>query len=192
MSFVQAWGRSVPIHSPVRRKRVYTASVKRITAKPAPRVLKVRVKIYDLMIENIAKYNSLPVELLISLIDYGSGFDPNKVSSSKRHGLMQISIEQAQAWAHANYYSLTSVSQLLDPALNLRIGAWALAQARNHWSSYGANAYSLALCEYTLNRSVMMNHIAYNKTTNKLVIKNNQLYIFVNSIIADYRRLKSK
>lgn len=192
MSFAEAWGHSVKVTHP----QHYSAPtrrtpVKNVITRQSNYSRKARVTKYDAMIKNISDYNSFPYELALSLINHCSGFNPKKVSSDGRYGLMQISISQAQTWAKANYYSLNSVKQLLEPVLNVRIGLWVLAQSRNYWSAYGENAYALALCEYKLGRAEMMNHIVYDNKNRRVIINEPKLFRFVNSVVRDCYRYKS-
>ena len=193
MSFKEAWGHSVNIEKPKRYTRNTHANFsKKTISRTEPKHIRKRITRYDEMIKNIASYNSLPHELLISLIDYGSAFDHKNISRNNRYGLMQITVEQAQAWATANYYTISSVSQLLEPVLNVRIGAWVLAQARNHWNSYGSDSYTLALCEYQRTRKGMFQYIAYDKINKKLIIKDPHLISFVNSVKSGYAKIKQE
>jgi len=191
MGFAQAWGHSLSVEYPTRSEAVAISKPKKPEARTT-RKIQPRVTVYDQVIENIARYNSIPAPFLIAMIETGSAFNKNKISSDRRYGLMQISVAQAQAWAAANYYTISSVDTLLEPTLNVRIGAWCIAQARNYWSSYGTNAYSLALCEYKTGRNEMMKYIAYDKAANKLVIREKILYAYVNGVIRQYSSLKRR
>ena len=192
MSFVQAWGHAAPVNRITRKSpRQNKVNQHIVTEKKRRVVVEVRTSEFDQMIKNIAEYNSLPPQLLVSMIEEASAYDKNKIAN-QRYGLMQISIKQAQDWATANYYTIASATSLLEPTLNIRIGAWSLAQARNYWAPYKTNAYALALCEYSLNRKSMLTYIAYDQVTKKLVIKNTHLFSFVNSVINRYSQLKQK
>ncbi len=107
---------------------------------------------YDALIYAAAAEHGLDGELLRRLIRRESGFRPRAVGARGERGLMQITENAARDWAAAHGRPAPSPEEMFDPALNLRIGAWYLAQAVARWRER-ERPETYALAEYNAGRA---------------------------------------
>jgi soluble lytic murein transglycosylase len=99
---------------------------------------------YATIVRVHARENRLDPALLAAVIESESKFDPNARSSAGAVGLMQLTPTTAKGIALYTGGSRFRVSDLTDPDINVRYGAWYL---RHLLDRYGNNE-RLALAAY--------------------------------------------
>jgi soluble lytic murein transglycosylase len=99
---------------------------------------------YATIVRVHARENRLDPALLAAVIESESKFDPNARSSAGAVGLMQLTPTTAKGIALYTGGSRFRVSDLTDPYINVRYGAWYL---RHLLDRYGNNE-RLALAAY--------------------------------------------
>jgi soluble lytic murein transglycosylase len=103
---------------------------------------------YEQIVTGHAENYSLDPQLVAAVIYQESKFDADAVSSSGAVGLMQLLPETAQGIADRTGGSGWHESDLVDPELNIRYGAWYL---RHLLDKYGNE--ELALAAYNAGQS---------------------------------------
>ncbi len=84
---------------------------------------------YASVVREHAKEDRLDAALLAAVIETESKFDPNARSSAGAIGLMQLTPQTAkEAWAAEGSGTRFRVSDLTNPEVNVRYGAWYLRQ----------------------------------------------------------------
>ena len=96
---------------------------------------------YDTIVRGHARNYRLDPALLAAVIDQESKFDANVKSSSGAIGLMQLLPDTAKGIAVHTGGSRFRVSDLYDPEINVRYGAWYL---RHLLDKYGEERAALA------------------------------------------------
>jgi peptidoglycan lytic transglycosylase len=81
---------------------------------------------YTTIVRVHAKENDLDPALLAAVIESESKFDPNARSSAGAIGLMQLTPTTAKGIASYTHGTRFRVSDLTDPDINVRYGAWYL------------------------------------------------------------------
>ena len=105
---------------------------------------------YNRFILDASLRNHIDPFLLKALIWRESRFNHIAIGGKGEVGLMQImpgGKAAAADWAIAHHRSIPSEEELLNPELNIDIGAWYLARALKRYR-YSRDAVALALCEY--------------------------------------------
>ena len=105
---------------------------------------------YDRFILNAGLRNHIDPVLLKAIIWRESRFNHIAKGEKGEVGLMQIMPGDRAAaadWAIAHCRDIPSEEELLDPELNIDIGAWYLARALHRYRN-SRDAVALALCEY--------------------------------------------
>ena len=97
---------------------------------------------YSTIVRQHAEVDNLDPSLLAAVIEAESKFDPNARSSAGAIGLMQLTPQTAkEAWAAESAGTPFRVSDLTDPEVNVRYGAWYLRQLLD---KYGDERLALA------------------------------------------------
>ena len=86
--------------------------------------------------------NNLDPYLVASLIRQESEFDPSAISRANAYGLMQLLPSVGKKMAHEEGIASFQTFQLLDPAMNIRLGTRYLRQTLDHFG--GVQEYALA------------------------------------------------
>jgi soluble lytic murein transglycosylase len=86
--------------------------------------------------------NNLDPYLVASLIRQESEFDPSVISHANAYGLMQLLPSVGKKMAHEEGIASFQTFQLLDPAMNIRLGTRYLRQTLDHFG--GVQEYALA------------------------------------------------
>jgi soluble lytic murein transglycosylase len=107
---------------------------------------------FDGVIIRVAGAHSLDPRLVKAVVWRESRFQSDMVGRNGERGLMQVSPIVAREWAAANGRSSLQPPELLEPELNLEIGAWYLAKAMQRWNDR-PDAVPFALAEYNAGRS---------------------------------------
>jgi soluble lytic murein transglycosylase len=105
---------------------------------------------YDRFILNAGLRNHIDPALLKAIIWRESRFNHIARGEKGEVGLMQIMPGDRAAaadWAIAHCCAIPSEEELLNPELNIDIGAWYLARALHRYQN-SRDAVALALCEY--------------------------------------------
>lgn len=99
-------------------------------------------------IKKAAQKHKLPPELIRAVIYVESGFEPRTTGKQGEIGLMQILPSGAVAdWCRKKRCAKPSSQMLMNPELNLEIGCWYLAAARQRWNNYQA-VTEMSLAQY--------------------------------------------
>ena len=130
------------------------------------------------------KYRISPL-LIKAVIWRESCFRAGSVGKAGEIGLMQISLDAAREWARSRNRELPSKSQLFEPELNIEIGTWYLARARDYWRGHNRNFHLLALCEYNAGRTGMRRKVRTVRG-GKIGISDSALLAYVNTIVQRY------
>jgi soluble lytic murein transglycosylase len=96
---------------------------------------------WDIIKTESAK-NNLDPYMVASLIRQESEFNPSVVSYANAYGLMQLLPSVGKQMAHEEGISHFETYQLLDPAMNIRLGTRYLRQMLDHFG--GVQEYALA------------------------------------------------
>ncbi|MGN6525376.1 MAG: lytic transglycosylase domain-containing protein [Burkholderiaceae bacterium] len=96
---------------------------------PAPGPASVRRAAFDPLIESVAQDYGQDADLLRAIVQVESGFDPAAVSSRGAVGLMQVMPSTA-----ADFGLAEPRSALLEPAVNLRVGAMLLRRLEQRFA----------------------------------------------------------
>ena len=86
--------------------------------------------------------NNLDPYLVASLIRQESEFDSSAISHANAYGLMQLLPSVGKKMAHEEGIASFQTFQLLDPAMNIRLGTRYLRQTLDHFG--GVQEYALA------------------------------------------------
>ncbi len=142
---------------------------------------------YKEAIVSCAKIYDLDPELIASIINVESSFNPNSVSNRGAIGLMQILPSTAE-WVCNKIGREFDEKDLYDPSVNIQIGGYYISYLLNYFSDE-----SLALCAYNAGMGNVkkwlssveyssdgekLTTIPYDETENylKLVQKNKKIY----------------
>ncbi len=101
---------------------------------------------YDRIIAEAAKRHRLPPNLVKAVIRRESKFKTWVVGRAGEVGLMQITPGVVRDWERATGRRCSD-PQLFDPRLNIEIGSWCLARARERWRT-NPDREILALAQY--------------------------------------------
>ena len=107
---------------------------------------------FDLLILNAAGESGCDPDLIKAVVWRESKFDPQARGKAGELGLMQIMPEAAKDWAQTYEKKELGANDLLDPATNLRIGAWHISKALQDWDQ-ASEPIPLALAQYNAGRS---------------------------------------
>jgi soluble lytic murein transglycosylase len=102
---------------------------------------------YDRIIRDAAKRHQLPPHLVKAVIRRESKFKCWVVGGAGEVGLMQVTPAVVRDWERATGRRCAATAQLFDPRLNIEIGSWCLARARNRWRG-NPDREILALAQY--------------------------------------------
>lgn len=105
---------------------------------------------YDRFIQNAGIRHNIDPALIKAVIWRESRFDHTAFGSKGEVGLMQIMPGKKSAaadWSIHFSRDLPTEEDLLDPAMNVDIGAWYLGRALTRYRGF-KDAVALALCEY--------------------------------------------
>lgn len=140
---------------------------------------------YDITINRCAQVYSLHPDLIKAVIWRESRFNPKAVGKAGEVGLMQLTKPATKDWAKAHKRRVPLRYELFNPHLNIVIGSWYLARARNHWRNYYRQCQILALCEYNAGRNGMKSCVTVEKN-GKVIIHRKQLHNYIKTIIERY------
>jgi soluble lytic murein transglycosylase len=107
---------------------------------------------FDRVIIKVAGEHNLDPRLVKAVVWRESRFQADMIGKHGERGLMQVSAIAAREWAAANGRPPLEAQQLLDPEINLQIGAWYLAKAMQRWNGQ-SDVVPFALAEYNAGRS---------------------------------------
>lgn len=107
---------------------------------------------FDVFILRAAAENGCDPSLVKAVIWRETKFNPEARGKNGELGLMQIMPKVAEEWAQARGKRDFNLNELLDPATNLRVGAWYLSKAIQQWPQ-ASNPTPLALAQYNAGRS---------------------------------------
>jgi soluble lytic murein transglycosylase len=102
---------------------------------------------YSTIVRSHAQRYHLDPALLAAVIYTESKFDPNTVSSAGAVGLMQLLPTTAEGIAERTGGNGFRLSDLRNPEINVRYGAWYLEQLEQHYRAR-ADGGTLALAAY--------------------------------------------
>ena len=105
-------------------------------------------KAYDVQIVRHAQVFGLEPELLKAVIWKESRFRREQIGSKGELGLMQLMRPAIQDWARVNHREVPADSEVMDPDLNIEIGAWYLAWCGKRFPNRTARDYVLLLAIY--------------------------------------------
>ena len=111
-----------------------------------------RFQRFDRLITAIAKEHHLDPMLVKAVVWQESRFDPHKYGTAGERGLMQVTENAANEWAHETKVENFRVEELFDPKTNLQAGTWYLRRAAQHWEKQN-NPIPFALAEYNAGAS---------------------------------------
>lgn len=115
---------------------------------------------YRTAVAGYARQDKLDPALLAAVIYRESHFRPSARSDAGAVGLMQLLPDTAQGIAvHTGGTHFDPATDLLNPDLNIRYGAWYLRHLINHYDQY-PNAVDLALAAYNAGQSNVDSWIA--------------------------------
>lgn len=107
---------------------------------------------WDGLIREVAAEEQLDPMLLKAVVWQESVFNPRKAGKAGERGLMQVMEIAAVDWAKATNKKDFAPEHLYDPPTNLRVGAWYLKKALDHWSDRD-DPLPFALAEYNAGKS---------------------------------------
>ncbi len=139
---------------------------------------------YEDIITKAAKRHKIDPLLIKAVIWRESKFNPKALGGAGEIGLMQIKVCAAEDWAVYNGTSLPSRREMFKPELNIEIGTWYLANARNTWQNYKF-CYILALCQYNAGRRTMTPWVP-SKSNDKVWIRNPKTKSYVIAVLNKY------
>jgi len=116
---------------------------------------------FDGLILSAAAENGCDPCLVKAVVARESKFDPSVHGNAGELGLMQVMPAVAKEWAEARGRKDFDPNQLLDPATNLRIGAWYLSKALQQWDQ-ASEPVPLALAQYNAGRSNVLKWVDAN------------------------------
>jgi len=142
---------------------------------------------YKDSISAIAKSNDIEPELIASIINVESSYNPNSVSNKGAIGLMQILPTTAE-WVCERLHIDFDEKELFNPAVNIQIGGYYIAYLIKYFKDE-----NLAICAYNagmgnVNRWLSsveissngkeLDNIPFKETENylNLVLKNKKIY----------------
>lgn len=111
-----------------------------------------RYRAQDDLIAATALRHQVDPLLVKAVIWQESRFKPDMAGTSGERGLMQVTEPAAQDWARATDRRDFEPQRLFDPATNIEVGTWYLAQAIRHWQDRD-DPLPFALAEYNAGRS---------------------------------------
>ena len=120
---------------------------------------------FDPLILNAAGENGCDPALIKAVVWRESKFDPQARGKAGELGLMQIMPEVAKDWAQTYEKKELGANDLLDPATNLRIGAWHISKALQGWDQ-ASEPIPLALAQYNAGRSNVLKWVDANSLAN--------------------------
>ncbi len=106
-----------------------------------------RTHAYDRVIREAAQRHGVPPSLVKAIIRRESKFRPWVVGRVGEVGLMQITAGAVLDWERQTRRHGTDPAQLFDPRLNIEIGTWFIARARQRWQAH-PDREILALSQY--------------------------------------------
>lgn len=106
---------------------------------------------YDPLILKASAENGCDPNLVKAIVWRESRFNPNSRGQAGELGLMQIMPQVASEWAAAHGQKGVTPEQLIDPEMNLRVGAWYIAKALQQWDR-ASMPIPIALAQYNAGR----------------------------------------
>ena len=103
------------------------------------------------VVEAIVPAYGVDPELVMALIWQESRYRPHAIGAAGEHGLMQVTLTAAEAWAVAEEVGTVNPDLLLEVEPNLRAGTWYLARALHHWRDQD-DPVPYALAQYNAGR----------------------------------------
>jgi soluble lytic murein transglycosylase len=129
---------------------------------------------YDREVQNAARMTSLPPELIYGLLRQESLYRADAVSSAGARGLLQLLPETARSTARAWKQPLPSTQDLLNPRVNVPLGAAQLRMLHDRFNGQtpvalagynaGPNAAARWLPPETIDADIWVENIPYNET----------------------------
>lgn len=107
---------------------------------------------YDDLIEQVAADVRVDPALIRAVALRESRMNANAVGGVGERGLMQVTETVGQEWAALHEVADFQPDDLFDPETNLRVGAWYLRRALDHWSDR-TDPLPYALAQYNAGRS---------------------------------------
>lgn len=107
---------------------------------------------FDELILHAAGESGCDPSLVKAVIWRESHFDPTVHGKDGELGLMQVMPAVAIEWAQGRGLKDFNSNELLDPATNIRVGAWYLAKGIQQWVQ-ASEPVPLALAQYNAGRS---------------------------------------
>lgn len=102
-----------------------------------------------------AAKHGVPVDVLVSIAEQESGFNPKAINGANKNGSTDYGIMQINSWwlPRLAKYGVHKAADLYDPCTNIEIGAWIFAQGiKTHgWNWRGIGAYNAATDSKRLN-----------------------------------------
>lgn len=145
--------------------------------------LQMPVRFDDLIESACVIYPNLKPELVKALIWRESRFNPCARGKSGEIGLMQVRRSVVIDWARAHSIEkVPSGEEVMDPYMNIMIGAWNLSRAMSRWSGRSTTV-ALALFEYNAGRSCLVTWIAHYDGDTKAAVENGPSASYVRDII---------
>ena len=105
-------------------------------------------KEYDVIIARHAAANGLEPELLKAVIWRESRFHKEQIGSKGELGLMQLMRPAIEDWARKNKRDIPSDSDVMEPDMNIEIGAWYLGWCGSRFKERTRDGEVLRLAIY--------------------------------------------
>jgi soluble lytic murein transglycosylase len=140
---------------------------------------------YAAIVRSEARGDNLDPALLAAVISTESKFDPGTVSSAGAVGLMQLMPQTAQGIAEHTGGVRFVQSDLRDPAINVRYGAWYLRHLELRYAAR-PDSEGLALAAYNAGQGVVDRWIAQTPPGQSVVLR----YAETRSYVSHVRSLE--
>jgi len=129
---------------------------------------------YDAEVMNAAQTSGLPATLIYSVIRQESLFEPDAISSANARGLTQLTLDTARRTARKWQLAAPTVDGLLDPEVNVALGAAHLKDLLERFDGQlplalagynaGPNAVQRWLPAGKMDPDIWLENIPYNET----------------------------
>lgn len=120
---------------------------------------------FDSVIAEAARHYDLDPALVKAVVWEESRFDPDARGRAGELGLMQIREAAAMEWATAEHIHSFDHADCLDPATNVKAGAYYLKRVSRHYS-HADDPIPYALAEYNAGRGNVIKWLAGSAATN--------------------------
>jgi soluble lytic murein transglycosylase len=136
---------------------------------------------YAAIVRADARGENLDAALLAAVISTESKFDPGTVSSAGAVGLMQLMPQTAQGIAEHTGGVRFVQSDLRDPAINVRYGAWYLRHLELRYASR-PDSEGLALAAYNAGQGVVDRWLAETPPGQPVVLRYSETRSYVSHV----------